>query len=228
MKSAHRFILFISIVSIALLNACKKQDAAPDMAYSYFDLTHGRYIIYDAVKISHDAAQAINDTLYYQMKTVIGDTIIDNEGRVANRYLRFIRNTELDPWVLQDIYTTIIENRRAELVEENQRVIKLVFAPTLSKSWNANAFNMLPTLNCYYRAINKKATIGALSFDSTLVVEQADFSSLIGYERKYEVYAKGVGMVYKYYKDLDIANFDTLNVKKGEELFLTINSYGIE
>jgi hypothetical protein len=87
---------------------------------------------------------------------------------------------------------------------------------------------MLPTLNCYYRAINKKATIGALSFDSTLVVEQADFSSLIGYERKYEVYAKGVGMVYKYYKDLDIANFDTLNVKKGEELFLTINSYGIE
>jgi len=27
---------------------------------------------------------------------------------------------------------------------------------------------------------------------------------------------------------LEIANFDTLNVKKGDELFLTINSYGIE
>jgi len=228
MKKAHRFVLFLSLASLALLNACKKQDAAPDMAYSYFDLTHGRYIIYDAVKISHDAAQAVHDTLYYQMKTVIGDTIIDNEGRVANRYLRFFRNTELDPWVLQDIYTTIIENRRAELVVENQRLIKLVFAPTLSKSWNANAFNMLPTMDCYYRAINKKATIGALSFDSTLIVEQADFSSLIGHERKYEVYAKGIGMVYTYFKDLEIANFDTLNVKKGEELFLTINSYGIE
>jgi len=228
MKSARRFILFISIVSLILLNACKKQDAAPDLAYAYFDLTHGRYIIYDAVKITHDDAQAMHDTNYYQMKTVIGDILIDNEGRVANRYLRYFRNSELDPWVLIDIYTTIIENRRAELVEENQRVIKLVFAPTLSKSWNANAFNLLPTMDCYYRAIDKKANIGALSFDSTLIVEQADFSSLIGHERKYEVYAKGIGMVYKYFKDLDISNFDTLNVKKGDELFLTINSYGIE
>jgi hypothetical protein len=228
MKNAHRFILFISLVSLTLLNACKKQDNSPDMAYAYFDLTHGRYIIYDAVKITHDANQAVHDTLRYQMKTVIGDTIIDNEGRVANRYLRFFRTNELNFWVLQDIYTTIIENRRAELVEENQRIIKLVFAPTLSKSWNANAFNMLPTMDCYYRAIDKKATIGLLSFDSTLIVEQADFSSLIGHERKYEVYAKGIGMVYKYFKDLEIANFDTLNVKKGDELFLTINSYGIE
>jgi len=228
MKSAYRFILFISIVSLYLLNACKKQETAPDLAYEYFDLTHGRFIIYDAIKITHDAAQAVHDTNYYQMKTVIGDTIIDNAGRVANRYLRYFRNSELDPWVLIDIYTTIIENRRAELVEENQRVIKLVFAPTLSKSWNANAFNLLPTMDCYYRAIDNKANIGALSFDSTLIVEQADFSSLIGHERKYEVYAKGIGMVYKYFKDLDISNFDTLNVKKGDELFLTINSYGIE
>jgi hypothetical protein len=228
MKSAHRFILFLSLVPLSLISSCKKQEAAPDMAYDYFDLSHGRYIVYDAVKITHDAAQALHDTVHYQMKTVIGDTIIDNEGRIANRYLRYFRNSELDAWTLQDIYTTIIENRRAELVEENQRVIKMVFAPTLSKSWNANAFNMLPSMDCYYRAIHKKANIGSLSFDSTLVVEQADFSSLIGHERKYEIYAKGVGMVYKYFKDLDIANFDTLNVKKGEELFLTINSYGFE
>jgi hypothetical protein len=228
MKSAFRFILVIPILSLVFLNACKKQEPSPDMAYSYFDLTHGRFIIYDAVKITHDAAQSQHDTLVYQMKTVIGDTIIDNEGRTANRFLRFFRNTESDPWVLQDIYTTIIENRRAELVVENQRIIKLVFAPTLSKSWNANAFNMLSTMDCYYRAIDKKATIGALSFDSTLIVEQADFSSLIGHERKYEVYAKGIGMVYTFFKDLEIANFDTLNVKKGDELFLTINSYGIE
>jgi hypothetical protein len=121
MKSVHRFILFFFIVSLSLLNACKKQDLPPtDMAYDYFDLTHGRYIIYDAVKITHDAAQAVHDTNHYQMKTVIGDTIIDNEGRIANRYLRYFRNSELDPWVLQDTYTTIIEDRRAELVEENQ------------------------------------------------------------------------------------------------------------
>jgi hypothetical protein len=228
MKSVNRFILFVSLVSLSSLMACKKQDVAVDMAYDYFDLTHGRYIIYDAVKITHDAAQGVHDTNYYQMKTVIGDTIIDNEGRVANRFLRYFRNAETEAWTLQDMYTTIIENRRAELVEENQRVIKLVFAPTLSKSWDANAFNLLPMMDCYYRALDKKANIGGLSFDSTLIVEQADFSSLIGHERKYEVYAKGIGMVYKYYKDLDIANFDTLNVKKGDELFLTINSYGIE
>jgi len=30
----------------------------------------------------------------------------------------------------------------------------------------------------------------------------------------------------KYFKDLQISNFDTLNVKQGKELFLTLLEYG--
>ena len=33
----------------------------------------------------------------------------------------------------------------------------------------------------------------------------------VSYQNQYEVYAKQIGLVKKYYKDLQISNFDTLN-----------------
>jgi len=61
-----------------------------------------------------------------------------------------------------------------------------------------------------------------------VVVEQEEFSSLVDHRRKYEVYAKGVGLIHKYYKDLEIQNFDTLNVKNGNEVFYYLTGYGFE
>jgi len=59
-----------------------------------------------------------------------------------------------------------------------------------------------------------------------LVVEQEDKRNLIEFKRKYEVYANRVGMVKKYYKDLQISNFDTLNIKSGKEIFMTLTNFG--
>lgn len=223
--------LYSTILLLGLLtvSSCKKQGVPPQFHYDYFDLTPGRFIVYDVVEIHHDEALAINETLYYQLKTLIGDTIIDNEGRVARKFQRYKRNTASDPWVLSDIWTTIIADNRAELVEENQRVIKLVFAPTISKEWNPNAFNMQQEQLYYYENIHDPITIGGISFDSSLVVVQEDNEpNLVEYKKQYEVYAKGVGLVYKFYKDLEISGFDTLNIDKGEELFYTVRNFGIE
>ena len=70
--------------------------------------------------------------------------------------------------------------------------------------------------------------VNGVSFDSTLVVEQEDFFSLIDYRRKYEVYANNVGLIQKYYKNLVINGFDTLNVKSGDELFYNCIGFGFQ
>jgi len=59
-------------------------------------------------------------------------------------------------------------------------------------------------------------------------VEQEEFFSLIDYRRKYEVYAKNVGLISKFYKDLKISGFDTTNVQSGTELFYTFIGYGFQ
>ena len=224
-----RLYISLLVLLIAAVVSCKKQDAAPQFHYDYFDLTQGRYIDYDVMEINHDVDQAIeHDTSYYQLRTLIGDTAIDNQGRIARKFFRYTRPNSAGTWVLSDVWTALITENRAELIEENQRIIKLVFAPTISKEWNPNAFNMYNEMTSYYRDIHDSQTFGALFFDSALVVEQEDFFSLVDKKRKYEVYAKGIGLVHKYYKDLTISNFDTLNIQKGQELFYTCFDYGIQ
>ncbi len=214
---------------ILTLSSCKKDDTAINMHYDYFGLLPGRYIDYDVTEIIHDEnASILHDTMHYQLRTLIGDTVIDNEGRVARRFIRFKRNSSSDSWVQTDIWTAIIVDHRAELVEENQRIIKLVFPPTSKKTWNPNAFNTFEEQTSEYSNIHQYIKVGQHAFDSSLVVDQENFGSMIDYRRKYEVYAKNVGMISKYYKDLKISDFDTTIVKSGKELFYTITNYGIQ
>lgn len=209
--------------------SCKKENKSPNFHYDYFPLQEGRYVIYSVQEVHIDNSLALNDTVRYYLKTVIGDTITDNEGRIARRYERYVRDSLNQAWTLKDIWTAIIVTGRAELVEENQRTIKLVFAPSKYKEWNCNAYNMLDPLDCYYQNLHKPSAINGFDFDSTITVEQEEFKSLVDYRRKFEQYAKGVGMYYKHYKDYRLNNsLDTLNVNKGTELIMRLIDYGVE
>ena len=218
--------LFPALVFLLLgLAACKK-NAEPEFYSDYFPVGKGRYVTYAVREVHIDTALNLNDTNDYYMKTLIGDTITDNEGRIAKRYERYVRHNWSDPWVLQDIWTTIVNGNKVEVVEENQRVIKLVLAPDKLKEWNANAYNMLGELDCYYRDIHVPGGINGFTFEETVTVEQEDFFSLIDFRRKYEQYARGVGMYYKRFKDYKISNFDTLSITKGRELTMELIDYG--
>lgn len=218
-----------ALLTISLLIGCSKKEEEIDMEYQYYPIVKGNFIVYKVLEINTDINSSVaHDTLNYYIKAKIGDTIIDNEGRIANRYERYTSTSAAGPWTIQDVWTTIKDQYRAELVEENNRTIKLVFKPTLDKEWNTNTYNILDPLNCYYTDLNQSLTINGLSFNETLVVEQEDEYNYIEFKRKYEKYAKGVGMIYKYYRDLEIIGGNPGNVKKGKELFMEIVQYGHE
>ncbi len=229
MKIQIRLLLIVSISTFLLLNSCKKELVNSDqfLYTSYFELETGKFIEYDVMEITHDENASIqNDTSYYQLKCVIEDTFTDNAGRLAFNYVRYKRTNSTEPWVQADLWSTTIFNNKAELVEENQRIVKLVFPISEFTTWNANQFNTDAKLNCSYDELHVAKVINGFSFDSTLVVEQEDKRNLIEFKRKYEVYANRVGMVKKYYKDLQISNFDTLNIKSGKEIFMTLTNFG--
>lgn len=222
------FIVFSS--AVILMQACEKDTAEQiSFDYAYYDLTPGRFCIYNVVDIEHDENQAVqHDTAYYQLKTVIGDTFVDNSGRITRKFLRYTRDSIQYNWQLKDVWTTLVENNKAELVEENQRIVKLVFKPTYEKVWNINMFNTSSKINAKYASIDQNYTIGNQVYSNTLKVDIQNFFSLVDDRVKYEIYAKNIGLIYKYFKDNTIANFDKNNVKKGKELYYTLVSYGIE
>jgi hypothetical protein len=187
-------------------NSCKK-DEPYDMHYDYFPLNDGRYVIYSVHEVFVDQQIQQKDTFDYFIKTLIGDTIIDNSGRIARKFERYFSSSASGPWTIHDIWTAIIDGGRAELVEENNRTIKLVFAPSEDDEWDMNAYNTLDQMNCYYSNINLPYTVNGTAFSTTVTVEQEDFSSFIDSRRKYEVYAKEVGMIHKYFKDFIITKW---------------------
>lgn len=222
-------IKVLFFITLLILASCKKESNAPDFHKDYFPLEKGHFVIYDVVEINHDVDNAVqHDTMMYQLKTVIGDTVLDNLGRVARKFFRYKRLDANGVWELSDVWTAIVDGTLAELTEENQRIIKLVFPPSENKEWNPNSYTTLPALEAHYVSIHASKTINALVFDSTLTVELEDYFSMVDYRRKFEVYAKGVGLIKKVYKDLIIAGFDKTNVQKGKELELTCVDFGTE
>lgn len=229
MNINFRLFLIAATSSILLFNSCKKElvNSNQFLYSSYYELKTGKFIEYDVMEITHDENASIqHDTNYYQLKCVIEDTFTDNAGRLAFNYVRYKRTNSTEAWVQSDLWSTTIFNNKAELVEENQRIVKLVFPVSEFTTWNANQFNSDLKLNCSYDELHKSKVINGFSFDSSLVVEQENTRNLIEFKRKYEVYANRVGMVKKYYKDLQISNFDTLNIKSGKEIFMTLTNFG--
>lgn len=222
----------IVLILAGIFISCKKDNAPePKFHFDYYPLQTGRFVIYNAMEISHDDQALIqHDTTLFFLKTVIGEEIVDLEGDVAFKFFRFWKTEEDAEWVIKDVWTTKLKQLRIELVEENQRLVKLVFAPSADKTWDINAYNTDPRLEANYHAgsLHAARSIGSIQFDSTLRVNQQDFFSLVDHRKKFEIYAKGVGLVYKFYKDNDILNFDTLNIRKGTEIHYRVIDFGIE
>jgi hypothetical protein len=217
--------LFIAGIVLFGTHSCKKPEPV-DMGYDYFPQNQGHYVIYSVHEVFVDAQVNQKDTFDYFIKTVVGEPITDNSGRTAREFERYYSTTSNGPWNIHDVWTSIIDGPRGELVEENNRTIKLIFAPSENADWNMNAYNTLDELECYYSNIHEPYSINGNEFSSAVTVEQEDFTSFIDSRRKYEVYARGVGMVYKYFKDFVIINGNPANVKKGHFLEMKLLSYG--
>lgn len=224
----RKVILLLWVVGVAV--ACRKnnpQGGVGSFHYGYFPLKQGSFWIYQAVEIFHDENAAVpHDTTVYDLKMEIGDTLYDNEGRMVYRFNRYKRNGMFNPWVLTDVWTTVLDKNRAEVVEENIRRVALRFPVKSTTLWDANQFNALPAMTAFYDKIHEPYSTGWVTSDSSVHAIAAKELTLISYQHQFEVYGKNIGLMKKYFKDLRISNFDTLNVKQGKELFLTLLEYG--
>jgi hypothetical protein len=217
--------LLIVFCGLLLFVACKKSEEAPYFGYEYFGLNEGRFVSYEVMEISHDIT---SDTARYILKTVVGEDIVDNEGRTAKKLYRYAYDWDTEELIDQRVWTTIIDQGRGEVVEENQRKIRMVFAVSINKTWDVNAFNPEEEQEVYYEDINKSYTINNLAVDSSVRVEYEEDFNMVKYVRKYEVYGKNIGLVHRSFKNLTISNFDTTDIQNGTEMHYTLRDYGIE
>ncbi len=206
--------------------SCQKHQAVIDLGYDYVPLDSGLSIVYQVRDIFHDEALSPqHDTQYYQIKTVVGESFVDEVNDPAVKLRRFYRASETDDWELKDVWFIKNTARRNEIIEENKRLIDFVFAPGLDQFWDANALNNLDSKESQFKAIHEAYKLSTFSFDSSCTVSHQDFISFVDYNQEYDVFVKGIGKVYSVLKELTINNFDTLDIAKGIEIEYRMVSY---
>ena len=221
MKKINIFILTASLAAI-IISSCKKTEGTytTDKLTDYMALQSGKTIVYRMDSTTFTVFGTVETVTSYMVKDVIDTTISDNLGRPAWRVFRSITDTSQtpQPWVDLETYLITPTIQTIEVSENNLRYIKLALPLTNGFSWAGNSyidttpnsqddldFSYLDGWNYTYDNIGSPYTVLEGTIDSTLIVRQQDetqndTTDINQYsERNYsvEVYAKGIGLIYK-------------------------------
>lgn len=218
MKKLVKLVFVIGAIICCCISCTKEQENLGLLSIeAYYPLAEGKTYLYrldSTVPVSFGSALVVKS---YQAKDSVESSFQDNEGRKSYRIFRLLRDTAgKQPWQFAATYYATISNKKLEYVDNNLRFIKLVEPVTDGYSWKGNAFidtrslntpvNYLDEWQYEYGQVDEPYTIFGTRYDSTITVNQQDETTPPGpfnpanYQQRnlgVEVYAKGVGLVYK-------------------------------
>ena len=211
----------LGLLFLLSFTACERiVETLPQADLAYYPIEEGRYKIYQIDSLVYDEFLCTVVPIRFQVKEVTGAAIVDGEGATAHRVQRYQRETETDPWVLTGIWTEKFEDQQIQRVEDNQRLIKVVFPIQEGKNWDGIVYIRRDTLvpirggaidlykdwdDFEYGRVDQMYidTFQNKVYDEAVVVTQVDKENNIEYRYSTEVYAKGIGLVYKEMQILD-------------------------
>jgi hypothetical protein len=207
------FMLFLST-----LVSCKKENDSSRFISidSAYPLAVGKtfwYRLDSTVPVDFGKSLEVHS---YLAKDSIESSYIDPTGKTAFRIYRYITDTlKSQPWQFCATHTATLTANSIEYTENNLRFTKLVNPISYNTSWKGNSYiNTTQGVSPYYyfddwnyryENIEKPFTCIKQTFDTTYTVLQNDEQSPSSFDpttyndRRYgkEVYAKGVGLIYK-------------------------------
>ncbi len=221
------FKLLSFICLVGILASCKKDEETKelDLGYDYIVEDIGSYIVYQVDSIIYNDFDASIRNVSLQIKEKIVENFKDNLDRDAHRVERYVRENAEADWHLNRTYYLVKQERACEKVEENLRFVSFVFPPKQNLEWEGNRFIEAVDNNKYladwtYKltTVNTPATINGVNYDNTATVLLRDRETQIEKVFAKEIYARGVGMVYKEWWYLETQNnFEKPWLEKAEK-----------
>lgn len=197
--------------------ACTKQDETLDSEKisDYYPLKVGKYITYKLDSTVYLSLGTKKETRNYIIQDKIDSIITDNLGRPSYKIKRLIRSkTDTTKWLDQTSYLVTPDSMRVEMVQNNQRYIKMIEPIRDEFGWNAHVYintisfpdlQYLDQWRYEYQNVRKPQQYNSLSFPETITIRQRNDSLGNPSNKSFyfevnvakEVYAKKVGLVYK-------------------------------
>ena len=220
----NRLPFFTLLLIAAVLGGCEKETEAFEAAplSDYLPVQPGKFITYKTDSTVFTSFGTVSVVRSYQEKHLIDAALTDNEGRIAYRVFRSLRNADgSGTWKPAGTYTIVPETATIEVVENNLRFLKLAAPIKQDNNWKGNRF--LPD-NAYgvayafsnddnmaewdytYTQTGESLNLNGTTLPNVLTVQQVDERAnapvtqpgAYGYINfSVNKYAKGIGLVYE-------------------------------
>lgn len=203
----NRQQLFIYILLSIVFIACSKDDSEdiPENfeGYNYLPLSVGSELIYRVDSVSYDDFTGEIDTVVYYIRELVESKGQDLGGRTEFNVGLYQRMNDSLSWRKLRVNRKHRGTYRYELTINSISFLPLVFPPLQDSRWNVNSLNTLEEVIYRYEGLHQAFKYSGRTYDSTITVLQKDQLSLIGREYEREVYAAGLGLVFKESIDLE-------------------------
>lgn len=198
--------LLIIFSLLGVLFSCKKENPSKIdiQGKRYYPLEIGHWIEFevDSITLNDFYSPPKIDTSSSFMKLEVADSFRDNTGQLAFKMTFSWRSSDTMPWKVNNVFTVTDEGNSLHAVEQNLRLIKLVFPISQSAYWFGDSFFHPTQENDFmgadtfrYDQMHVPMQINGLSFDSVVSVVSSN-ENLIEKNDYIERYVAGIGLVY--------------------------------
>jgi hypothetical protein len=158
--------------------------------------TVGSYIEYDVTEQEFLVGRS-PQIRNYQLKERIEEQYKDISGQISFRIARFRRGDDKQSWLPDSTIVIKVSSNKIIRNEAGRDFVKIQF-PLLEKAtWNGNLYNNIGEDKYELKNVGAVYKIGNQTFPYTVTVLQQNDSTLVNQDKKIEIYAKEVGLIYK-------------------------------
>ncbi len=195
-----RFKFIIASAAMGLsLAACDTRPLEPlnpQEGTEYFPLEKGRFVSYNVRQTNYRLNQP-PEVITFQLKEVISEPYTTPAGDEAWRLVRYRRANGRENWEIINVWTVRKTPAFAMRTEENVPFLRLVFPARVGVTWNGNQYNTLSRENYRITDIGTRRVFDGRPYNETLTVLQRNDSTLVGKDKRMEVYAPNIGLIYR-------------------------------
>lgn len=166
------------------------------LGFTFFPLQSGSYNVYEVEKTEYKFSGEIEVTSFLLKEAVVDSFPNDDESYTYVLH-RSTKSNSSD-WKLDSVWSARKSNHQAIVVENNVPYVKMVFPFKEKTTWDGNRFNTKEEELYTMEQVNQPLTINNQTFDKAVTIIQKDNQdSIIFLERRKEIYAQEVGLIYK-------------------------------
>lgn len=181
-----------------LLAACSETEEALDLGLDYQPLALGNFWEYQVEETIYFGEADIETNNFYLKDRVASDYI----NEVGEQVFMLVREKSSDrqSWQPESTYTYRVSDGALIKSSQNQVSVSLVFPPLEGKVWDAHIFGVNGEDNYRLEMLQNYAVGGTEFTQAAKVIQHEEDDLIILRDKRYEVFAKEVGLVESYYE----------------------------